>query len=101
MILETLRIIHRPEEIEAGLVPGHWEGKLIKGAFSRSSVGTLIERKTRFVGLCKMNDNGTEAVLDSFARQMKRLPAALRKSMTYDRGSKMASYASSCQRAPN
>lgn len=66
------------------------EGDLIKGAFNRSSVGTLVERKTRFVVLCKMNGNGAEAALDSFSRQMKRLPAALRKSMTYDRGSEMA-----------
>jgi len=90
MVLESLRIINRPEEIEARLVPGHWEGDLIKGAFNRSSVGTLVERKTRFVVLCKMNGNGAEAVLDSFNRQMKRLPAALRKSMTYDLGSEMA-----------
>jgi len=90
MVPESLRIIHRPEDIEARIVPGHWEGDLIKGAFNRSSVGTLVERKTRFVVLCKMNGNGAEAVLDSFTRQMKRLPAALRKSMTYDRGSEMA-----------
>jgi IS30 family transposase len=90
MVPESLRIIHRPEDIEARLVPGHWEGDLIKGAFNRSSVGTLVERKTRFVVLCKMNGNGAEAVLNSFTRQMKRLPAALRKSMTYDRGSEMA-----------
>ena len=50
----------------------------------------MVERKTRFVVLCKMNGNGAEAVLDSFTRQMKRLPVALRKSMTYDRGSEMA-----------
>jgi len=50
-------------------------------------VGTLVERKARFVVLCKMNGNGAEAVLDSFTRQMKRLPVALRKSMTDDRGS--------------
>ena len=37
-----------------------------------------------------MNGNGAQAVLDSFTRQMKRLPAALRKSMPYDRGSEMA-----------
>ena len=90
MVPEALRIINRPEEIEGRLVPGHWEGDLIKGAFNRSSVGTLVERKTRFVVLCKMNGNGAEAVLDSFTRQMKRLPVALRKSMTYDRGSEMA-----------
>jgi IS30 family transposase len=90
MVPESLRIIHRPEEIEARIVPGHWEGDLIKGAFNRSSVGTLVERKTRFVVLCKMNGNGAEAALDSFTRQMKRLPAMMRKSMTYDRGSEMA-----------
>ena len=60
------------------------------GSFNRSSVGTLLERKTRFVGLCRMGGNGAEAVLDSFTRQMKRLPAALRKSMTCDRGSERA-----------
>jgi len=90
MVPESLRIINRPEEIEARLVPGHWEGDLIKGAFNRSSVGTLVERKTRLKVLCKMNGNGAEAVLDSFTRQMKHLPVALRKSMTYDRGSEMA-----------
>jgi len=38
MVPESLRIIHRPEEIEARIVPGHWEGDLIKGAFNRSSL---------------------------------------------------------------
>ena len=98
MVPESLRIINRPEEIEARLIPGHWEGDLIKGAFNRSSVGTLVERKTRFVVLCKMTGNGADAVLDSFSRQMKRLAPALRKSMTYDRGSEMACHAELARR---
>ena len=43
---------------------------MIRGAFSRTSVGTLVgtlvERKTRFVLLCKMDGNGAEAALDGF-----------------------------------
>jgi IS30 family transposase len=90
MVPETLRIIHRPEDIEARLVPGHWEGDLIKGAFNRSAVGTVVERKTRFVILSKMNGCTASAALEGFSRQMKRLPVALRRSMTYDRSSEMA-----------
>ncbi len=54
------------------------------------AVGALVERKTRFVVLCKMNGNVANVVLDSFKRQMKRLHVAPRKSMTYDCGSEMA-----------
>ena len=90
IVPESLKIIHRPEEVGARLVPGHWEGDMIKGAFSRTSVGTLVERKTRFLILSKMDGNGAEAALDGFSRQMKRLPEGLRKSMTYDRGLEMA-----------
>lgn len=90
MVPGMLRIIHRPEEIEARLVPGHWEGDLIKGAFNRSAVGTVVERKTRFVILSKMRGCTATAALEGFTRQMERLPVALRRSMTYDRGSEMA-----------
>lgn len=72
IIPESLRIIHRPEEVEARLVPGHWEGDLLKGASNRSSIGTLVERKTRFVTLAKMDGNGAEAALEGFTRQMVR-----------------------------
>ena len=59
---------------------GLQEGDLIKGAFNRSSVGTLVERKTRFVVLCKMDGNTAAAALDAFSRQMKRLPREMRRS---------------------
>ena len=69
--------------------PGHWEGDLIKGAFNRSCVGSLVERKTRFVVLCRMDGCTAEAALEGFTRQMKKLPAFLRESLTYDRGTEM------------
>lgn len=44
--------------------------------------GNVVERKSRFVVLCKRDDRGAWAVLESFTRQMKRLPAFLRQSLT-------------------
>jgi IS30 family transposase len=90
---EDLRIANRPEDIATRLVPGHWEGDFIKGAYSRSAVGTLVERKTRFVVLCKMDGCTAQAALEGFTRQMKRLPAFLRESLTHDNGSEMACHA--------
>lgn len=90
IVPESLKIIHRPEEVDARMIPGHWEGDLLKGSSNRSSVGTLVERKTRFVTLAKMEGNGAAAALEGFTRQMKRLPAFLRRSLTYDRGIEMA-----------
>ena len=86
---EALRIVHRPEEIALRQWPGHWEGDLIKGAFNRSCVGTLVERKTRFVVLCRMDGCTAQDALEGFTRQMKKLPAFLRESLTYDRGTEM------------
>lgn len=90
---EALRIKHRPEDIEARRVPGHWEGDFIKGAFNRSAVGTLVERKTRFVVLCRMDGCSANDALEGFTRQMKGLPSFLRESLTYDRGSELACHA--------
>lgn len=89
-IPQAQRIVHRPEEIAQRQLPGHWEGDFIKGAYNRSGVGTLVERKTRFVVLCRMDGCTAAAALEGFTRQMKKLPAFLRESLTYDRGSEMA-----------
>ena len=97
-IPEGSGIKHRPEEIAQRLVPGHWEGDLIKGAFNRSAIATLVERKTRFVVLCRMADCSAEAALESLVRQMKKLPSFLRESLTYDRGSEMARHAELAER---
>jgi len=80
----------RPPEVAARIVPGHWEGDLIKGAFNRSSVGTLVERISRYVMLVKLDGNTAQDVLEGFKRRLKSIPESLRKTMTYDQGSEMA-----------
>jgi len=88
-IMDMQSIHIRPPEVEDRLIPGHWEGDLIKGAGNRSSVGTLVERTTRFVVLAKMDNAGTQSVVDSFSSVLNRQPAAMRKTMTYDQGREM------------
>lgn len=80
----------RPPEVAARIVPGHWEGDLIKGAMNRSSVGTLVERLSRYVMLVKLEGNTAEDILEGFKRRLKSVPESLRKTMTYDQGSEMA-----------
>lgn len=88
--IPDMQSIHiRPPEVEDRLIPGHWEGDLIKGAGNRSSVGTLVERTTGFVVLAKMDNATTKAVVDSFSAVLNREPAAMRKTMTYDQGREM------------
>ena len=80
----------RSPEVAARIVPGHWEGDLIKGAMNRSSVGTLVERLSRYTMLVKLHGNTAQDVLEGFKRRLKSVPASLRKTMTYDQGSEMA-----------
>ena len=49
-------------------------------------MGTLVERKSRYVRLAKMDGTGAEAALEGFTRRMRTLPAAARKTLTYDQG---------------
>ncbi|RLA10061.1 MAG: IS30 family transposase [Gammaproteobacteria bacterium] len=62
----------------------------MKGAFNRSAVGTLVERKTRLVVLVKMAGCDAKSALRGFRREFKKVPPDLRQTLTYDRGSEMA-----------
>ena len=86
---EELRIANRPQEIEERQIPGHWEGDLIKGAFNRSGVGTLVERSSRLVLLAQIDAPDAHSTQIGFERLFTQMPAALRRTMTYDRGSEM------------
>jgi IS30 family transposase len=91
-IPDMVSIHERPPEVEERLVPGHWEGDLIKGAHNRSAVGTLVERTTLFTVLSRMNDASAESALSGFSHVLNRIEAQQRLSLTYDQGREMAAH---------
>ena len=91
-IPDMVSIHERPPEVEERLVPGHWEGDLIKGAFNRSAIGTLVERTTLFTVLSRMEDASAEAALSGFSHVLNRIESQKRLSLTYDQGKEMTEH---------
>jgi IS30 family transposase len=58
----------------------------------RSCERTFVERKTRFVVLCRMDRCTAQNALEGSTRQIKKLPAFLRESSSCDRGAEMTSH---------
>jgi IS30 family transposase len=88
----------RPIEVEERLVPGHWEGDLIKGKRNQSQVGTLVERTTLYVALVRLENGKAETAAEGFALVLNRFDAEMRRSMTYDQGREMARHESLSER---
>jgi IS30 family transposase len=109
-VTDKVMISQRPAEVEDRAVPGHWEGDLILG-LNGTAIGTLVERTTRFTMLLHLPPmdghdttarvkngpplagHGAEAVRDAIGSTITTLPAALRRTLTWDQGAEMAQHA--------
>ena len=105
-----VRIDRRPKEAADRSVAGHWEGDLILG-LGGTAIGTLVERATRFTMLLHLPPldghgtgprpknspalagHGAEAVREALASKIAELPAALRRTLSWDQGAEMSQHA--------
>ena len=92
-IVDAISIRERPAEIEDRAIPGHWEGDLLGGS-KNSHIATLVERHSRFTTLVKVPSKDTAVVVAALSWHVRKLPASLRRSLTWDRGHEMAQHKS-------
>ncbi|MDH3283512.1 MAG: IS30 family transposase [Acidobacteriota bacterium] len=90
-ILDAVSIRERPPEIEDRAIPGHWEGDLLAGS-RQTHIATLVERTSRYTILVKVPRKDAETVRKALARQIRRLPNELTRSLNWDRGTELAQH---------
>src|ERR1700676_1063879 len=64
------------------------------GGTKNSHIATLVERHSRFTMLVKVSSKDTATVVATLSRHVRKLPASLRRSLTWDRGLEMAQHKS-------
>ncbi len=90
-IIDGVSIRDRPAEVDDRAIPGHWEGDLLAGS-QNSHIATLVERQSRFTMLVKVPGKDTASVVTALSQHVRTLPAALRRSLTWDRGTELAQH---------
>jgi IS30 family transposase len=90
-LIDMVSISARPAGVEDRAVPGHWEGDLLVGTH-QSQIATLVERQSRYLLLVRVPARDTATVVRALTRRIQRLPAALKQSLTWDRGKEMAQH---------
>ena len=90
---EITPISARPPEAADRAFPGHWEGDLIMGAFNRSALVTVVERRSRFLLLGDLPEgHDAQSVYACLIELTADLPDAVRRSLTWDQGREMANW---------
>jgi IS30 family transposase len=74
-IINQVSIDHRPRHIQLRQEAGYWEGDLVIRKDHKSATGNIVERKTRFTIVVKLNSKKVEEV----AKKLNQLNANLKK----------------------
>jgi len=85
-------ITERPAKVEDRQEPGHWEADFM--LFARYGQGLLVlhERQTRFSIVQHLPDRKALRTAQSIARQLRKLPQTIRKTISFDNGTEFAEH---------
>ncbi len=86
-IPNRVSIDNRPQYIEDRTQVGHWESDTVVSRQSKAALLVLVERKTRFSFVGKLDQKTAESTKKGLLDQLLPLPSHLTRSITYDNGS--------------
>jgi len=89
-IQRRVPISERPLAANTRAEPGHWEADLMLFRTYGQAVLVTHERLSRLIRIIRQPSKAALPVLDSLAALFKRMPKALRRSITFDNGSEFA-----------
>lgn len=91
---EGARIADRPEAIEQRLRLGDFEGDTVLGPPGTGGLATLVDRKSRYTIVLKVQSKQADHVHQRLKQRLKELDEERRRSITFDNGTEFAC----CQR---
>jgi IS30 family transposase len=71
---------------------GDWEGDTIVGKRRRSALLTMVERKSGYARIGRVDGMNSDLTMRAAKRRLKDLPPSLRRSMTFDNGKEFAKH---------
>ncbi|MCH8841065.1 MAG: IS30 family transposase [Planctomycetes bacterium] len=92
-LTDCVRIDGRSEVINRRRRYGDWEGDTMVGKGRRSALLTLVERKSGYACIGRVDSMKSDMTMCVAKRRMKDLPPALRRSVTFDNGKEFAEHA--------
>ena len=91
-LADCVRIKGRPDVINHRRRYGDWEGDTVVGKGRRSALLTLVERKSGYTRLAKLDSLKSTETRRMAHRRLKTLPESLRRSATFDNGKEFAEH---------
>ncbi len=91
-LTDCVRIDGRPNVINRRRRYGDWEGDTMVGKRRHSALVTLVERKSGYTRIGRVDSMKSDATLRAAHGRLKDLPPALRRSMTFDNGKEFAEH---------
>jgi len=83
-------IEERPASADNRSRYGHWEGDSLVSRKSLAALNSMVERKSRFLLLTRLDRKSSEHTRDAVIRRLGALPERVRRSLTMDNGTENA-----------